>query len=199
MQQGEPRRVSAEQQLRLAARYSGLNESELGRLARDARSLTDDAKTALRQEIARRQLPIVLEEGVPGRTSSQQRGRPREKGGWVWALLLIALLFSSSPWLDELWTNYASQRTATVREVFLHGPSPGGGPKVFMDDGTVWELGDSAEHVAMLQGDEIRYVNKEHNDATSQDTCDLYDTTTGYRVLAFRISAPFAHTSCPAH
>lgn len=50
---------------RLAQRYAAMSEVELSEIAADARSLTDEAKEALRAEIARRGLDIALGEPEP--------------------------------------------------------------------------------------------------------------------------------------
>lgn len=96
------------------------------------------------------------------------------------------------------WQSYARNRTATVREVFLHGANYLHGPEVYMNDGTVWVLSDDADDVRMIPGDKVRY-EKVTDIPLTPSYCNLYDVTTGYRsVAALRISAPFEHTSCPA-
>lgn len=190
---------------RLAARYSKMDDTELKRLADDAHLLLDDAKIVLRQEIAHRGLAISLEETTPPtpppRIPSQQSGSPRGSESGFWATMIILMLSAAflTPFFSNVWTNYTAHRTATVREVVRQPASATWPVKVYMDDGTVWDLGtDSAENMAMLQGDQIRYIHTGIKSTPHHDICDLYDSTTGYRVLAFRISAPFAHTSCPA-
>jgi hypothetical protein len=56
---------SKQERQRLAQRYAATSEAELREIAADARSLTYQAKEALRAEIARRGLDIALDESEP--------------------------------------------------------------------------------------------------------------------------------------
>jgi len=58
-------------------------------------------------------------------------------GGWVIFLVVVCAAVS-------LWEHYATNRTAAVREVFLHPANRNLGPEVYMNDGTVWVLDDAA-------------------------------------------------------
>jgi hypothetical protein len=110
----------------------------------------------------------------------------------------LALLFGGGliVGVADLWNYNARTRTATVRQVFLHGANLLHFPEVYMNDGTVWVITDYADHVRMISGDKVRYENEGAGDAP---ICKLYDVTTGYLSYnANRISAPFEHTSCPA-
>jgi hypothetical protein len=103
-----------------------------------------------------------------------------------------------------LWQGYvAPTRTATVREVFLYPANRNLGPQIYMDDGTVWALNDTAGNVRAIRGDEVRYMfvsnPSETMDSPSPDSCKLEDVTTGYSTQAVRLSAPFKHSSCPAN
>ena len=115
-------------------------------------------------------------------------------GGWVVFFAVVALVLS-------FWEYYATNRTATIREVFLHPANRNLGPEVYMNDGTVWALDDAAENVHMISNDKIRYVfvpaPSETMDSPSPDACKLEDVTTGYSTEAVRLSAPFKHSSCP--
>lgn len=56
---------SEHERQRLAQRYAAMSEAGLREIAADARSLTDEAKAAMRAEIARRGLDIALDESEP--------------------------------------------------------------------------------------------------------------------------------------
>lgn len=126
-------------------------------------------------------------------TSASKVLRPIGWIAFIW--LLCAGIFA-------VWQFYAARRTATVREVFLHGASSDLGPQVYMDDGTVWSLDDAPERVLMIKGDKVRYkfvaIPSATMDSSSPNACELDDITTGYVSEAIRLSAPFKRSSCPA-
>jgi hypothetical protein len=119
--------------------------------------------------------------------------------GWCARMIALGLMVGFA---ITLWQSHVANRTATVRAVFLHPANRNLGPQIYMNDGTVWDLSDTPENVRMIPGDKVRYVSlpnpSETMDSDSPDTCTLQDVTTGYTVQAFRLSAPFKHSSCPA-
>jgi len=133
---------------------------------------------------------------------SEQRGKKASNGGAIFIVILVGVfVWANMVW----WPDHVANRTATIRQVFLHGDNPSKAPELYMDDGTVWIL-DGYNYVAMLQGDKVRYVTPQSNEAAqigaySSDpdpaSCLLIDITTGYRAVGTRFSAPFDHTSCP--
>lgn len=82
-------------QRRLAERYASMDDEELREIAKDARSLTDEAKAALRSEFSRRGLAIALEDTSP----VQPPGGPVVLRRYLWladALLAQSILNSAS-------------------------------------------------------------------------------------------------------
>jgi hypothetical protein len=61
MAERDPKR----ERMRLAQRYAGMSDADLRETAEDARSLTEEATAALRAEIARRGLDIVVDDSGP--------------------------------------------------------------------------------------------------------------------------------------
>lgn len=103
---------------------------------------------------------------------------------WLIVLLLFGLWF---------FPGWYGRGTADIRQIYVHGANADHAPEVYMSDGTVWVLEFNTGEIAMLQGDKVRYENM----PTDPYGCVLKDVTTGFQAPAFRISAPFKHTSCP--
>lgn len=67
---------------------------------------------------------------------------------------LILFAFFVCGGIYGFWQSYATNRTTTIRQVFLRDANSNG-PRVYMDDGTVWSLEDTSEKVLMISGDNI--------------------------------------------
>lgn len=105
---------------------------------------------------------------------------------------------------SNFWRRHASSASSTtVRKVILHPANREFGPEIYMDDGSVWAMTDPARGICMTRGDHIRYVSEPRHSriapSSFSDTCKLEDDSTGYVAEAVRLSAPFAHSSCPAN
>jgi hypothetical protein len=86
---------SGRERRRLAQRYAGMNDAELREIARNARSLTEAAKAALRAEIARRGLDFTIGDPEPARPP----GGPIVLRRYLWlheALLAQSILDSAN-------------------------------------------------------------------------------------------------------
>jgi hypothetical protein len=99
---------------------------------------------------------------------------------------------------------HAEHRTAKVRAV--------DGNTLYMNDGTVWGVldvpadprqGEPLIPVNFLAGDAVRYESLPGgawSKAGDPDVCGLQDETTGALArVGLRLTAPFAHSSCPSH